>query len=155
MNINPDDILLDFARRTKMNLEYIEEKVKSEPNNELFEVTQLVNSLLGLLVFPFEKYRRKIPDKSLKQLEEMGWIAPRIIGSFPQVPNLHTLIRYLRNAVSHFNIKFVADKNNVIDGVHVWNEYEKKTTWKAEMKIHELRNNVYKFIEIIEEAYNK
>lgn len=154
MNYNQDNILLDFAQRTKKNLTYIESQVQSSPDKDLFEVTQLINSLLGLLVFPFEKDKHRIPNRTLQELQDTGWKVPRIIGNFKQVSNLRQLIRYLRNSVAHFNIEFYSDEKNQIAGLRVWNVHENRgITWKAEMSIDELRNNVYKFIEIIEDTY--
>ncbi|MFA5872347.1 MAG: HEPN family nuclease [Anaerolineales bacterium] len=149
MNYSNGNLLLDYARRTQKNLEFLENAVRQEPEKEIFEVTQLINSLLGLLVFPFERMRNQIPSKPLQDLEAEGWVVPEVVGDFPQVDNLRELIRYLRNAVAHFNIEFIADKNNQISGVYVWNTYHNEKTWKAEMTIAGLRNNVYRFIELI------
>ena len=150
MNYSKEDLLLDYAHRTKKNLEFIEETVRADSDKEVYEVTQLVNSLLGLLVFPFEKMRSQIPNKSLNELKLEGWIVPEVIGSFPQVKNLYQLIRTLRNAVAHFNIEFFADSNNQIKGGVVWNvNRDDQIDWKAKMSIAELRNNVYRFIDLI------
>lgn len=48
------DVLKDSAKRTQKNLEFIEKTKRDSPFIEVFEVTQLINSLLGLLVFPKE-----------------------------------------------------------------------------------------------------
>ena len=37
-------------------------RVEADPGAELFEVTQLVNSLLGIIVLPREYYIKSIPE---------------------------------------------------------------------------------------------
>ncbi len=44
---------IEFARRTKVNLEFIEQAKRA--GESVHEVTQLALSLLGLIVFPKEK----------------------------------------------------------------------------------------------------
>lgn len=149
MNYDKNDLLKDYTRRTRKNLEYIEKMVQENPEAELFEVTQLVNSLLGLLVFPFEKMRDKIPDTNLAELKEQGWSVPRIVGRFPELNTLKDLVRYLRNAVAHFNMDFMPDHQGMIEGVRVWNRYQGQVTWRAEMNIRELRDIVYRFTDLI------
>ncbi len=43
------DFSQDFAGRTRKNLVFIEKQVKERSNSDLYEVTQLINSLLGLI----------------------------------------------------------------------------------------------------------
>ncbi|NMC57860.1 MAG: hypothetical protein GYA51_00475 [Candidatus Methanofastidiosa archaeon] len=62
-----ENLVVDFITRTKMNLEFIENQALK--NNKVFEVTQLINSMLGLLVFPCETYINLIPQKSISVLE--------------------------------------------------------------------------------------
>lgn len=58
-----NDFVYSFAKRTLMNLEFIEQNVESQkargvpiPEIKIFEVTQLVNSFLGLLILPKEAH---------------------------------------------------------------------------------------------------
>ena len=44
----------EFFRRTKHNLECIEQQ------NDAYSVTQLINSLFGMLIFPQQKYCKDI-----------------------------------------------------------------------------------------------
>lgn len=45
-----EDIVRDFAERTRKNLKAIERLLAD--NQDVYETTQLVDSMLGLLVFP-------------------------------------------------------------------------------------------------------
>ena len=59
------NLVVDFAKRTRKNLEFIRSAQVANPELEVFEVTQLVNSLLGLLVFPQQKFMDQIEPKPL------------------------------------------------------------------------------------------
>lgn len=158
-----ENVIIDFARRTRANLEYIE--AAKGRGETVFEVTQLANSLLGLLVFPQQRYFSKIPETPLAELVEKGW--PRIEATHGELPkdNLRQLLRMLRNSIAHCNVEFIAETagtNEIITGIKVWNTIEvekteegKKTkvrrkTWEATLSIQDLRTIVFKFIEMIE-----
>lgn len=59
-----EDFEYDFIARTKKNLEFIENRYKQEIKDgkkdseieDVFEVTQLINSFFGLLILPKERY---------------------------------------------------------------------------------------------------
>ena len=140
------DLVKDFVSRTRANLEFIRNQDKS---SDVYEVTQLINSMLGLLVFPQQKYINEIPETPLQELEKEGWPMPKMVGKFPPAPNLRQLIRYLRNAISHFNMRFLSDSNGEISGIKMWNENRGKITWKAELTLEEREGITTKFISII------
>lgn len=127
------DFLADFARRTLTNLEHIRRLEQNERDQGIqpecltaFPVTQQVNSLLGLVVFPREGYEQHIPDKTIAELLGEGWPkltithpnpmcsnkTPRCERNHRECKTLTELIRVLRNGVSHFNIQFEADPNS-------------------------------------------
>ena len=66
-----EQFIIDFAKRTRANLEFIEAAEKD--GQSVFEVTQLANSLLGLLIFPKERYMDSIPNTPLAELVSNGW----------------------------------------------------------------------------------
>jgi HEPN pEK499 p136 len=69
--MNYESVIRDFAERTRKNLRTINDlKAKGV---EVYEVTQLVNSMLGLLVFPRENFIDQVPQTSLSELEADGW----------------------------------------------------------------------------------
>lgn len=61
---NIENFLFDFAYRTKTNLEYIE---KYYNEDYLYEVTQVINSLLGLIVIPYEA-SKNMSEKTIKSI---------------------------------------------------------------------------------------
>ena len=142
--MNYELVVRDFAERTRKNLRTIEDL--QAKGGEAYEVTQLVNSMLGLLVFPREKFIDQIPQTSLSDLEAGGWPIPKVDGVFPQAKDLRELIRYLRNAIAHFNIEFIGEK---IQSVRVWNTRNSTTTWRAEIGLEELRAIAERFTDLL------
>ena len=155
------ELVDDFAKRTKINLtifrriqkehpEIINSYKKEDPQTDMFEVTQLVNSLLGLLVFPREEFVGKVPHKTLTELKHDGWPIPKIVGHYRQVNNLNQLVRCLRNTIAHCNVKF-KNENKKIIGLELWNKdpETKNITWHAEMTIEEIDTIGHKFIDLI------
>jgi hypothetical protein len=118
---------------------------------EVYEVTALMNSMLGLLVFPQQKYVDAIPETPIEELARLGWPLPEVVGNFPQIPNLRQLVRHLRNAISHFNVEFFVDDSNQIAGLVVWNvdPRSRRTTWKARLSVSDLDAIAHRFITLI------
>jgi hypothetical protein len=108
-----------FARNVRKNLNFI---IKERDEDEdVHEVTQLVTSLLGLVVFPWEADALKhIESFQLKTLEREGW--PRWRIQSDEKGDTHTLkelTRHLRNAVCHRRISFSSDDRDM--GQHIVN----------------------------------
>lgn len=142
-----EDVIKDFAERTKKNLVAID-KLRAD-GSEVYETTQLINSCLGLLIFPQQQYINGIPETPLQDLESQGWPIPRVTGKFRQVDHLKDLIRYLRNAIAHFNISFIGDGHNQIRVLRVWNTSRGSKTWEAELSIDDLRGITDRFSDML------
>lgn len=143
-----EEVIRDFAERTRANLRTIEQ-LEAE-GREVYEVTQLVNSTLGLLVFPQQEYINRIPHTSLEDLEQQGWPIPSVRGGFQQVENLNQLVRYLRNAIAHFNVEFIGDGKNEVKFLRVWNTNRNgNRTWEAELSVSDLQGIAERFIELL------
>jgi hypothetical protein len=144
-----EEVIRDFAWRTRKNLETID-RLHAE-GQETYEVTQLVNSTLGLIVFPEQEWFNHIPTTPLEQLRREDWPIPRVVGSFPQVTDFQQLMRYLRNAIAHFNIRFIGDGRKEIHLLSVWNTdpRTKRKTWEAELSVADLRKIAERFIEFL------
>ena len=121
-------LVRDFARRSRRNLDFIREARKR--GEEVYEVTQLVNSMLGLLVLPKERYLQNIPDVSLDDLRRDGWPEPVLNGKFSRVTGLRDLVGALRHSVAHFNIEFT-ETGGEIDGIQMSNRYGGTIRWQA------------------------
>ena len=123
-------LVKDFAKRTRYNLAIV--RAHKDQSQEAYEVTQLVNSLLGLIVLPKEKSNPKLPKTSLGALSEQGWPAAVLQPTEGKAPkNLRDLHRLLRNAISHFNIEFAA-KDDMITGLALCNKCD--FLWECHME---------------------
>lgn len=148
------NVVEDFVARTRQNLNYVREAALVCPGHEetgpaVYEFTQLVNSMLGLLVFPQQRFFDNIPETPLVELEKTGWPAIRVSEGFPdKVDNLKALMRYLRNAIAHFNIEFLTQFSQLC-GVRVWNRRRGKRTLQADLSVETLEQITDRFIEII------
>lgn len=146
-----EDVVCAFALRTKQNLEFIDTAAKTNP--DVYEVTQLVNSFLGLLVFPQQKYFDKIPKTPIETLQAEGWPIP---CASDNCKNLQDLMRCLRNAVAHFNIEFCG--NQEITSLKMWNyPYDNETgklktnrpSWEITLDLTQLRAIIDRFSALI------
>jgi hypothetical protein len=146
-------LVIDFARRTLKNLDFIEENL-GKPGAEVYEVTQLINSLLGLLVFPQQRFYTSIPAIPLHELVQQGWPALETLQGQPPCDNLKDLFRYLRNGIAHFNVEFTSDSNAQIAGIHIWNvdmrNASSRNRWDIQLSLKDLRAITRKFIELLE-----
>jgi hypothetical protein len=152
----PRNNAVTFARRTRANLEFID---KAAPDHEnLHPITQLANSLLGLVVFPKEqKFLEDAEKIDLAQLSEKEW--PQwefLIGSST---TLGQLIRRLRNAITHGHVIFSSDSRiyeEVWLEVSDYRENKKlkrfELCWKAKISSADLRLFCMKLIKLIEES---
>jgi hypothetical protein len=103
----------DFAERTKTNLEIINEIAASSfRDRKAFEVTQLINSFLGLVVLPNEKFKNWEKKKSpeMKSTEDKIWNLlkkcesdHRYFNTFSDKDSrkAQSFIKHIRNSVSH------------------------------------------------------
>jgi len=95
-----EKFLKDFIERTDVNLEFI--RAAHANDEKVFEVTQLINSMLGFIVFPKERLYDLIDKKKpLDTFRQDGWEIPEpTIGDKPYWNNLYDFIRHMRNGVS-------------------------------------------------------
>lgn len=134
-------VVKDFARRTLANLHFIEAN-KKQP--DVYEVTQLINSMLGLLVFPKEEFWDTISPIPLSDIPSIQKMVIRRDTYKDPCNDLKTLIRHIRNSLSHFRIEFRNDKN-YISRIEMSDEYNGQQ-WSAEMSIFDLRDFVVWFV---------
>jgi len=141
------DLEDEFIARTQKNLRAIE--CLKEKGGEVYEVTQLLNSMLGLLIFPKEKLYKKIQPKNWDMMVKEGWPLPS--GDNAHVSNLKQLVRNMRNAVAHFNIELVNDGNEII-GIRFSSYHRKGQNWTGVYDIASLRKFVDMFLDHIQSS---
>ncbi len=93
----------EYIDRTKWNYNFIKRVSDS------FEVTQLINSMVGLLIIPRERYLDQITDNLIDQ----GLLAKmiRCIQKDDYSDStLKAIVKHMRNAVAHGRMEFHAEK---------------------------------------------
>lgn len=142
--------VLGFAARTRTNLKCIESAF--DDGADVHVVTQLALSLLGLIVFPWEKnFAQKVTSLSLDCLVNQGW--PQWEISIGACDTLGRLIKHLRNAVAHGRVRFSSDSRNIeevaIDFADC-NPGEDRPNWRARIQAKDLRDFCLRFIDLLE-----
>ncbi len=115
--LEPRNQAMGIERRTMINLDFVKEVFDNSPNKAdapVHMVTQIVNSLLGLLVLPYERgYALLEDDEELKKLYSQGWPKWNITKRPPMEPRtLGKLAWHLRNAASHGSYHFSSDSRD-------------------------------------------
>ena len=143
---------LGFAQRTRKNLAYIEAAFAE--GADVHVATQLVISLLGLVVFPTERnVVRQLETLRLSELEALGW--PRWEFELGSSETLEQLMRYLRNAVAHGRIHFSSESRTLSEiSVQAENYAPKATSpnWRVRISATDLRSFCLKFIDLVEQT---
>jgi len=140
----PFEPLRDIMHRTMENLRFIEARATSRGP---FEVTQLLNSFLGALAHPWEKYRKEFAAVTIADAEAAGW--PRITKEMPtdaDPANLGDLIRLIRNSIAHGNFAFEPKYAREIKGLRIWNEHRGTRTWGAVVTVEDMRRFLEAFV---------
>lgn len=161
-----DEKALTIARRTKTNLDFIYQAKKDGKKVE--EVTQLINSMLGMLICLREKYFHgrsvtwdDVCQHSLKTIYVSANKREKESDVWePYQPSFSQLITCLRHAFAHNCFSLVGDESQPrgkreIVGLKIWNtptgrDYK---TWKTQLTINELRDIAYLFIDYLEKTH--
>ena len=143
---------IGFAQRTRKNLEYIEAAFAE--GADVHVVTQLVTSLLGLVVFPMERnVAERLKALNLLELESLGW--PRWEFEIGSSQTLGDLMRHLRNAIAHCHIHFSSESRRLNEVyIRAEDQTQRKPTshWRVNIVASDLRIFCLKFIELVEQT---
>jgi hypothetical protein len=146
---------LVFARRTRKNLERI--KKASADGEDVHPVVQLANSLLGLIVIPWERDTLdSILHHRLETLKQQGWPCFNITKG--RCHTLEELIQKLRNSVAHGHMRFSSDEKHygkVILQIKNIPWKQKEPDWCAEISVEELQGFCEKLINLVEDFCTK
>ena len=164
MDDNPEcntrNLALGFACRVRKNLEFIFEQRRK--NEDVHEVTQIILSLLGLIVFPWEKERpevlQKAASKNLVDLEQDGWPSWNqefdtccYPGTKYQQGTLSRLIRNLRNSIAHSHITFSSDNRAAAEVDITFENYQgHEVCWRATINAAQLKRFCEKFVDFVD-----
>lgn len=112
---NYHDIESDFVERTLKLIDQYYQMLDRYPFEEQFNYTLTINCLLGLIVMPKERVISYVPTDRLSREYQAEIGSPSLeVGA--NVVTLRDLIKALRNAVAHFDIKVISkDDRNLVD----------------------------------------
>lgn len=112
---NYHDIESDFVERTLKLIDQYYELLDRYPFEEQFNYTLTINCLLGLIVMPKERVISYVPKNRLTREYQAEIGSPSLeVGA--NVVTLRDLIKALRNAVAHFDIKVMSENDrNLVD----------------------------------------
>lgn len=135
----------DFALRTKANLEFVE-KAYQEGVPDVYNVTQLINSLLGMVIFL--KEGDHVPDVALKHFCREGDI--QIIQDDNQnCAKTRQFLRRFRNAIAHCRIKDFGSKDDIQGFVLHDQERGKPIDWKIRITTQGIRNIAFGLVNYV------
>lgn len=138
----------DFIIRTKKLIEQYENLQIAEKDK--FEVTLLLNCLVGLLILPQQNWFNNLP-KDLISEKEWG-IAPHHISSIKEgePKNVENVARHLRNSVSHYRFNAFDNSSNKISRIKFEDFNSNGKTFEALIPIKNLRDFTNKFTVYLE-----
>ena len=110
------EFVSDFSGRTKQNIRVIDSiynEHDDNPDKKVYEVTQLINSLFGMIILPYEKYNNQINESdykyesSYKEIQELikilisqKFLRSTYSGEHENI-EVFKFIKHLRNALAH------------------------------------------------------
>jgi HEPN family protein len=152
--------VLEFARHTRRNLEYIEDAKAEDPSAPIHVVTQLTLSLLGIVVFPYanadETTSENILGKTIAQMAEEDWLgwAITLDNAEPPTRTLRELLWHVRNAVAHGRLTFNYDAPRLEEVVISVEDKRPNASapinWRAEIRGSHLREFCLGFLEFVD-----
>lgn len=174
--MNPtDQVMLTVARRTKKNLDFI---YAHKDSGDVYEFTQLVNSMLALVVSMRTEYFSERPlvtwDEVISKIEPMKvadilrhdltWDDLRVEAAKYSRKDgrsssdaFSDLIGNLRNAFAHCCWEFYSDDDGEIKGLKLWNvphesmrHKRDKWYWQETLSEAQIRAIAFVFIEYLE-----
>lgn len=149
------DFTRDVIERTLKILDQYEQHVVQDEkveDAEKYEVTLLINCLLGLLVLPKEQFESELPTKLLDECKEWG-LSKDIVKSWGTYPkelrqdkpkHVREFVRRLRNSAAHCNFKVLGR-----DGKIHLIEFKDDHQFCAEFPVGNLHTFVTKLAEFL------
>lgn len=171
-----NDYLMDFAQRTKENLRFIKREVerqkeegKKEEDLTVFEVTQMINSFVGFIMFPKQVFFKYLDPDVEFITEESKCVFEKIsknrakykyhstykkyneqTKSYDMNENeeltAKTLILHFRNAVGHENLSVLPTHSNTTKTIQAFKIKDRKKydggwmEFSIEIPVEELEN---------------
>lgn len=101
---------MEYKKLVKDLIERTRENYYSYTGN--YEVTDLINSSLGLFVFPEQKFFEKISDDFVSP-ELFDELKSNTENKYGEENNLKNICNHIRNGIAHFHLEFEAKDNEI------------------------------------------
>ena len=142
MLYSKQDVIKDFIKRTKENLDIYINQNQQDPSKYPWEVTATINSFLGLIILPQEKEKNLLKDIQISQITEKIKISKK---------RNEDLFRHLRNSISHghFFDNIVGKENIEEITFSDYNPKTQKKTFEITLSIQDIQmviSSIYKQI---------
>jgi len=134
--------------------QYEDHVMPNVPHQSQYEVTLLINCLLGLLVLPKERHLSKIPDTPLTQTPEWGIQPNHIVNAgkncegerrMADTITLRQVVTDMRHSVAHILFKPYGDGQQIKD-IELRTDRSK---FKAKLSVTEFKSFVQKLAEAV------
>jgi len=147
----------EFITRTKEIIKQYESV--QVPQKEKYEVTLLINCLVGLLIVPQQKWYKVLPTEIVSETE-WGIDADNIIccksGKKGERKTIRNVAKHLRNSISHYNFEVQKGNSGKIDNTKFkdfTDENKTTKTFEIVMSIVSLRKFTEKLTEFVLSKY--
>jgi hypothetical protein len=138
---------IGFAKRTEQNLRFIQQ-ARQEGKKGVHVVTQIVNSMLGLVVFPWERgFVRGLKQQPVADLTSQGWPEWHVTVGAVESQHLGEVLLHLRNGTAHGHIEFSSDSP---DPKEVTITVRDRDVWCGDIRADHLQDFCYRFIDLVD-----
>lgn len=155
MSLDGRNTLPGIAARVNKNLAFIA-SARTKEGADVHVVTQLLLSLLGLVVFPVQALKNEgstaLQTEMLDDLEANGW--PKWKFTIGESSDLQDLLIHIRNAVSHHRLSFSSDSRNIEDVEITFRDRrpaKDSDNWQAHISAKDLQQ----FVQLLSELLSK
>lgn len=131
------ELLKEFVRRTEANIEVIKKEATTNASSA-YEVTQLVNSLFGMLILPEQKYFDCLSDISNKSVPKFSKIKECVKDCDVKTLNYQNFIKHLRNCVCHPQHMSLVSGEHEIKAISLVDKENGIPTFSLELKPEDL-----------------
>lgn len=163
---NRDSFEIEFAKRTLANLQFIEKEVEKRHQqgiddkniHDVFEVTQLINSFVGMIILPKESFFERLRHNDRFLSPEGNLLLNRLSNDLSKYESTYTytqggerrrerltpknLSRHLRNAIAHNNLEIIPrdySKSGKVEGFIFKDNNDWGERFRLELTIDEIR----------------
>lgn len=148
MEYNKENLIKDFFKRTKQNLDLYMKNRDATPEIYNQEVTMIINSLLGMLVFVQQNSKS---NKLLNKIKITS-VIDKAIYINQEHKTIHNFFRHMRNSIAHGHClkDFKIDEKHQIKSLTFRDFHNGHQTFEIELDISEMK----KIINAINDIFN-